>query len=192
MKFEKAPESTSTGLSGKYIPLNKPVNLTNGTVNGVRNGVEHTLTAASKTSSSEESEEEEDVHLVNGGSPSVKTPKDGILTEWPKPLKRPPGLTNFSNTCYMNSTLQALMHIPPLVTYFLSEKHSSMCTGSIEYVTDSGSKGIRSCTFCRLERLTRESYPADGIRSNHLEPYGIVGKAGGTYPITCPSNSSLG
>lgn len=129
MNFEKALESTNTGLSGRYIPLNTPVNLPNGTVNGIGNGVGHTLTEVSKTSPSEESEEEEETQLVNGGSASGRLPKDGILTDWPRALKRPPGLLNFSNTCYMNSTLQALMHIPPLVTYFLSEKHSSLCTG---------------------------------------------------------------
>jgi len=33
------------------------------------------------------------------------------------------GLKNFSNTCYLNATLQALIHVPPFVAWILGGKH---------------------------------------------------------------------
>ncbi len=35
------------------------------------------------------------------------------------------GLANLGNTCYMNSGLQCLLHVPELARYFLSGRYSS-------------------------------------------------------------------
>jgi Ubiquitin carboxyl-terminal hydrolase len=63
----------------------------------------------------------------NGTDESSTNGIDIISTDWPRIFMRPPGLRNYSNTCYMNSTLQALMHVAPLVSFLLSGDHGSIC-----------------------------------------------------------------
>lgn len=43
-----------------------------------------------------------------------------------------------------------------------------------------GTKGLRNCVGCRLERHARDSYLDSSARSGIIEPFGIVGKNGGT------------
>ena len=126
LAFEKAALSINLGLNGRYIPLNKPFNLENGSVNGFRNGVTTDRAPSSIVDTSKGGNGYENGLSVNGDQ-SVSQMEGNVSTEWPQILPRPPGLKNFSNTCYMNSTLQALMHVPPLVSYLLKGNHGSIC-----------------------------------------------------------------
>ena len=126
LKFEKANLGVQTGLNGRYIPLNTPFHHSNGMINGTHNGViAHQGFSLGEKGSGETEESKEDG--ITNGEMSVQQNEREISTEWPRILQRPPGLKNFSNTCYMNSTLQALMHIPPLVGFLLSGIHGSIC-----------------------------------------------------------------
>lgn len=56
----------------------------------------------------------------------------------------PRGLNNMGNTCFLNSTLQCLLHTIPLRNYLLSKIHSTKC------------KVNGACPFCTLEKFMHE------------------------------------
>ena len=140
--WKLAGSSVSTGLSGRYTPLNKPFQngtVTNGLTNGVRmNGNLSPGGRASneKTESDKKPQINGDISNVNGDKAPEKAEEKPISTTWPHIYQRPPGLKNFSNTCYMNSTLQALMHVPPLVAYLLRGNHGILCIVSVLTLPD--------------------------------------------------------
>ena len=45
------------------------------------------------------------------------------------------GMKNMGNTCYLNSTLQALFHIPAFVNYLHSGGHDKECGISGNFVS---------------------------------------------------------
>jgi ubiquitin carboxyl-terminal hydrolase 22/27/51 len=90
-------------------------------------------------------------------------------------------LLNLSQTCFLSSILQALIHNPLLKAYFLSDKHNRhICTngsrglavGRPNMGTDSGtgtpSDRERGCMCCEMDRAFDEFY------SDDTTPFGPV------------------
>ncbi|XP_052861656.1 ubiquitin carboxyl-terminal hydrolase 36 [Anopheles cruzii] len=74
------------------------------------------------------------------------------------------GMVNMGNTCYLNSTLQALFHVPAIANWLLSDvQHRERCD-------DGGSGG--SCIICAMAKTLEES------QSNHsaIKPYLVYSK----------------
>jgi hypothetical protein len=135
LRFEKADLSVSTGLSGRYVPLNKPFTIHHGTSNGIKqNGIHRPASSGVENSDTNDDDKDGDHHM-NGEKPGQLL-EERISTHWPRVLTRPQGLKNYSNTCYMNSTLQALMHIPPFVGYLLNGTHGWECILISSYESD--------------------------------------------------------
>lgn len=53
-------------------------------------------------------------------------PRGKLALTWTRSYQNPPGMYNFGVTCYMNSVLQALLHIPAMVQYLL-QIHRGEC-----------------------------------------------------------------
>jgi hypothetical protein len=131
LKFEKATLSVSSSPSAKYVPLNKNsfdfAEPFKRLTNGVSTGDDLDPSEAKGSEGTDTNGVSGEIGPENGTGESTANGVDGVSTEWPRIMRPPPGLRNYSNTCYMNSTLQALMHVAPLVGYLLSGDHGTIC-----------------------------------------------------------------
>ncbi|KAK9457159.1 hypothetical protein V1511DRAFT_152951 [Dipodascopsis uninucleata] len=78
-------------------------------------------------------------------------PRHQLPVRWTQKYVNPPGLINNGVTCYMNSVLQVLLHVPAMVEYLL-RMHKNDCTKN------------ESCVMCAFQKLTEECY-SDGRKA---------------------------
>ncbi|BFZ61052.1 hypothetical protein YB2330_002110 [Saitoella coloradoensis] len=159
VRFRKATSSTDgPDLTKKYTPLNRPPRTAED--KSKPNGV-------SKEDESEGSDPttDEDGGDVLEKPQKVLFPANQLPNTWGSNVYQPaPGLQNLGNTCFLNSVMQAMMHVPPLARYLLSGVHSAECRMS-------------DCVFCAMEEHAGKCYPNGGKgRGKVFAPKGIVGK----------------
>ncbi len=74
---------------------------------------------------------------------------------------------NMGNTCYLNSTLQALFHTPALFNYLTSGSHSKQCKSG-----GGGGNGFyppsTPCMICALTLTLRETLHVGVMRPNKI------------------------
>lgn len=80
---------------------------------------------------------------------------------WASVPRNAPGLFNQGNTCYLNSTLQCLLHIPILTQYILSTSNS-----------DSSNTAKQSTILHMYEKFVKEIWT--NTSSKAISPRGIV------------------
>ncbi|KAK9369609.1 hypothetical protein V1509DRAFT_619997 [Lipomyces kononenkoae] len=78
-------------------------------------------------------------------------PKHRLPLHWTQRYPNTPGFINNGVTCYMNSVLQVLLHVPAMVEYLL-HVHRKDCPGN------------DSCMMCTLAKLADECYVSGGRR----------------------------
>lgn len=78
------------------------------------------------------------------------------------------GLDNLGNTCYMDSSLQALMHTDPLVTYFLNNQH-------VKHVNVSNRDGHKGRLAYYFGRLSTEMWTTP---KNSISPRNFISEVG--------------
>lgn len=79
----------------------------------------------------------------------VLSPANAVVSQWTRVMNHPPGLVNQGNTCFLNSVMQSLMHVPSLVEYLLSDRHSESCR-------------MNGCVFCLVQEHANKAYPGKG------------------------------
>ncbi|KAL5286289.1 USP20 family protein [Megaselia abdita] len=84
------------------------------------------------------------------------------------------GLRNIANTCYMNSALQALCHIPELSKYFLD--FDDMIESSVE-------KLPLTKAYCKFIKEIWEQSSDDGRRFSSIIPKSVLNNIRAVYPM---------
>lgn len=84
------------------------------------------------------------------------------------------GLRNIANTCYMNSALQALTHIPELSKYFLDFD---------DVIESSTEKLPLTKAYCKFIREIWEQTSDDGRRFPSIIPKSVLNNIRNVYPM---------
>lgn len=71
------------------------------------------------------------------------------------------GMYNMGNTCYLNSTLQALFHTPSLYNYLMSGAHQKQCRGNNGFLHS-------SCIICAVTTTLRDTLQTNVTRPNRV------------------------
>ncbi|XP_034192188.1 ubiquitin specific peptidase 36 [Osmia lignaria lignaria] len=95
----------------------------------------------------------------------VLYPPKKVSLGWKETFPVGAGMYNVGNTCYLNSTLQALFHIPALVNWLLSDSHhTSKCEQN-----DGGGE----CLTCAVAKTLQFSHQKSGCA---IKPFYIYNK----------------
>ncbi|CAG0890298.1 unnamed protein product [Darwinula stevensoni] len=119
-----------------------------------------------------------DLH-VDGGKPSSDTlpdeigapqavlfPLEKVIVGWAKKYPVGAGFYNMGNTCYMNSSLQVMIHCPSFINWLMNpENHVAKCRAKM------GDAGPFHCTICPMYETVRDSHANSGRAT---KPYSIV------------------
>ncbi|XP_022218721.2 ubiquitin carboxyl-terminal hydrolase 36 isoform X1 [Drosophila obscura] len=179
IEYEEVPsykESVLDHLKSKYIVIKQPSNSNNSSsCNGSNfgsskvvgaNGHDNNGNNGHRKQSQSQSESNQ-----SGPNPNelpkpkrVLYPRENIRIGWKQSERKwqvGTGMINVGNTCYLNSTLQALFHIPALANWLVSEQaHLENCS-----ITESNG-GCIICAMAKTLQTTQSSQSA--MRPFHI------------------------
>jgi len=159
VQFDDAVVVSKANVNPNYIVL-KSSHTNNKLSNGARpdaasNGQQSISSSSPKASSKPK-------HLDQVPAPKITLyRKEQVQVGYNRMTGAGSGMRNMGNTCYLNSTLQALFHIPAFVNYLHSGGHDKEC----------GISGFSCCTICILNSTLRQTQ-----QSNVIKPIRIYEK----------------